>query len=70
MSNLAQRHLAKSIVSTTESLLKYDQDETLVTSSPQHIHDSLGRSVMISISDNWSNARHEREKKRRQRSRV
>ena len=52
MSNLAQHHLAKSIVSTTESLLKYDQDETLVTSSPQHIHDSLGRSVMISISDN------------------
>ena len=65
MSNLAQRHLAKSIVSTTESLLKYDQDETLVESSPQHIHDSLGRSVMISISDNWSNARKERAHKRK-----
>ena len=53
------------ILQTTESLLKYDEDEKLTEASPQHLHNALGRAVMMSVSDNWSRSRHRRAGKRK-----
>ena len=53
------------ILSTTESLLKYDQDEKLAEASPQHLHDALGRAVMIAVSDNWAASHARRAGKRK-----
>ncbi len=53
------------IVQTTESLLRYDQDERLEEASPQHLHDSLGRAVMIAVSDDWAASRKRRAGKRK-----
>ncbi len=53
------------ILATTESLLKYDQDEKLTEASPQHLHNALGRAVMIAVADNWARSRSRRQNKRK-----
>ena len=53
------------ILQTTESLLKYDEDEKLTEASPQHLHNALGRAVMMAVSDNWSRSRQRRAGKRK-----
>mgnify|MGYP007010985572 CR=1 FL=1 len=45
------------LLGTTESLLKYDEDERLSEASPQHLHNALGRAVMIAVGDNWAKSR-------------
>ena len=53
------------ILNTTESLLKYDEDERLEEASPHHLHNALGRAVMLAVGDNWSKSRDRRAKKRK-----
>ena len=53
------------ILETTESLLKYDQDEHLCEASPQHLHNALGRAVLMAVSDNWSQSRKRRQNNRK-----
>ena len=53
------------LLNTTESLLKYDEDERLNEASPQHLHNALGRAVMIAVGDNWAKSRARRAGKRR-----
>lgn len=51
------------LLGTTESLLKYDEDERLSEASPQHLHNALGRAVMIAVGDNWAKSRARRARK-------
>ncbi len=53
------------ILNTTESLLKYDEDERLNEASPQHLHNALGRAVMLAVGDNWTKSRERRAAKRK-----
>ena len=53
------------ILNTTESLLKYDEDERLNEATPQHLHNALGRAVMLAVGDNWTRARARRAEKRK-----
>jgi len=53
------------ILNTTETLLKYDEDERLTEASPQHLHNALGRAVMIAVGDNWAKSRARRAGKRK-----
>ena len=53
------------ILATTGSLLKYDEDERLNEASPQHLHNALGRAVMIAVGDNWVKSKARRLGKRR-----
>ena len=53
------------LLGTTESLLKYDEDERLSEASPQHLHNALGRAVMIAVGDNWAKSRARRAVKRK-----
>ncbi len=53
------------LLNTTESLLKYDEDERLAEASPRHLHNALGRAVMIAVADNWAKSRTRRAGKRK-----
>ena len=53
------------ILETTQSLLRYDQDEKLYEASPQHLHNALGRAVLMAVSDNWARSRESRMEKRK-----
>ena len=53
------------ILNTTQTLLKYDEDERLDEASPQHLHNALARAVMLAVGDNWSKARSHRLGKRK-----
>ena len=53
------------ILETTQSLLRYDQDEKLTEASPQHLHNALGRAVLMAVSDNWAHSRASRMEKRK-----
>ncbi|MBR6114640.1 MAG: glycogen/starch/alpha-glucan family phosphorylase [Oscillospiraceae bacterium] len=53
------------ILHATESLLKYDEDERLEEASPQHLHNALGRAVMIAVGENWARSRARRLGKRK-----
>ena len=53
------------ILNTTESLLKYDEDEKLEEASPHHLHNALGRAVMLAVGDNWTRSRDHRAHKRK-----
>ena len=55
----------QNLLDTTESLLKYDEDERLSEASPQHLHNALGRAVMIAVGDNWAKSRARRAGKRK-----
>ena len=53
------------ILQWTEAQLKYTYDVSLQEATPQELHEALGRSVMMAISDKWSHAKHMRESKRK-----
>ena len=54
----------KNIVSTTEALLKLQQDVSIKEASPVQLHDCLGQAVMMAISESWSACKHRRAEKR------
>ena len=45
------------IVKWTEAQLKFTYDVSLREATPQQLHEALGKSVMMAIADNWSNAK-------------
>ncbi|MBE6947392.1 MAG: glycogen/starch/alpha-glucan phosphorylase [Ruminococcaceae bacterium] len=49
-----------SILKWTEAQLKYTYDVSLKDATPQELHEALGQSVMMAISDNWNNSKHTR----------
>ena len=53
------------ILKLTEARLKFAHDTTLKEASPQALHDALSQAVMMTISDNWSNAKHLRSHNRK-----
>ena len=53
------------IVKWTEAQLKYTYDVSLKEASAEELHDALGRSVMMAISDNWSHSKKTRETQRK-----
>ena len=55
----------KNIVKWTEAQLKYTYDVSLQEATPQQLHEALGKSVMMSIADNWSAAKKARQHERK-----
>ncbi len=49
MSELSER-----IVQETEAMLHFQQDETLQETTPQRLHECLGRVLMMEINDRWT----------------
>ena len=55
----------QNILQWTEAQLKYTYDVSLKDASAEELHDALGRSVMMAISDNWSHSKKVRETQRK-----
>ena len=55
----------QNILQWTEAQLKYTYDVGLEEASAEELHDALGRSVMMAISDNWRNSKKIRETQRK-----
>ena len=55
----------QNILQWTEAQLKYTYDVSLKEASAEELHDTLGRSVMMAISDNWSHSKKTRETQRK-----
>ena len=55
----------QNILQWTEAQLKYTYDVSLKDASAEELHDALGRSVMMAISDNWSHSKKTRETQRK-----
>ena len=55
----------QNILQWTEAQLKYTYDISLKDASAEELHDALGRSVMMAISDNWSHSKKTRETQRK-----
>ena len=55
----------QNILQWTEAQLKYTYDVSLKEASAEELHDALGRSVMMAISDNWRNSKKIRETQRK-----
>ena len=55
----------QNILQWTEAQLKYTYDVSLQEASAEELHDALGRSVMMAISDNWSHSKKVRETQRK-----
>ena len=55
----------QNILQWTEAQLKYTYDVSLKEASAEELHDALGRSVMMAISDNWSHSKKTRETQRK-----
>ena len=55
----------QNILQWTEAQLKYTYDVSLKDASAEELHDALGRSVMMAISDNWSHSKKTREAQRK-----
>ena len=53
------------IVKWTEAQLKFTYDVSLREATPQQLHEALGKSVMMAIADNWSNAKKTRLQERK-----
>ncbi len=53
------------ILKSTEAYLKYTHDVTLKEATPQELHQALGQSVMMAISDNWNEAKRLRRHQRK-----
>ena len=51
----------QNILQWTEAQLKFTYDVNLKDASAEELHDALGRSVMMAISDNWSHSKKVRE---------
>ena len=47
----------QNILQWTEAQLKYTYDVSLKDASAEELHDALGKSVMMAISDSWSHAK-------------
>ena len=45
------------IVKWTEAQLKFTYDVSLKEATPQQLHEALGKSVMMAMADNWSDAK-------------
>ena len=45
------------ILKWTEAQLKYTYDVSLQEATPEELHEALGKAVMMSIADNWSEAK-------------
>ena len=55
----------QNILQWTEAQLKYTYDVGLNEASAEELHDALGRSVMMAISDGWRNSKKVRESQRK-----
>ena len=55
----------QNILRWTEAQLKYTYDVSLKEASAEELHDALGKSVMMAISDNWSHSKKTRETQRK-----
>ena len=53
------------IVAQTEAMLHFQHDETLQSTTPERLHECLGRVVMMDISDRWIKSRHRQAASRR-----
>ncbi len=53
------------IIANTEALLKLRHDETLISTTPQRLHDCLGTAVMMAINENWTASKKRRESNRK-----
>ncbi len=48
------------ILKMTEAQLKFTYDVSLREATPQELHEALGKSVMMAVSDNWNKCKHAR----------
>ena len=55
----------QNILKWTEAQLKYTYDVSLKEASAEELHEALGKSVMMAISDNWSRSKKTRETQRK-----
>ena len=55
----------QNILQWTEAQLKYTYDVSLKDASAEELHDALGKSVMMAMSDNWSHSKKTRETQRK-----
>ena len=55
----------QNILQWTEAQLKYTYDVDLKEASAEELHEALGRSVMMAISDSWSHSKKTRETQRK-----
>ena len=55
----------QNILQWTEAQLKYTYDVSLKDASAEELHEALGKSVMMAISDNWSHSKKTRETQRK-----
>ena len=55
----------QNILRWTEAQLKYTYDVSLKEASAEELHEALGKSVMMAISDNWSHSKKTRETQRK-----
>ena len=55
----------QNILQWTEAQLKYTYDVSLKEASAEELHEALGKSVMMAISDNWSHSKKTRETQRK-----
>ena len=47
----------QNILQWTEAQLKYTYDVSLNDASAEELHEALGKSVMMAISDNWNHSK-------------
>jgi len=55
----------QNILQWTEAQLKYTYDVSLTQASAEELHEALGKSVMMAISDGWSHSKKTRETQRK-----
>ena len=55
----------QNILQWTEAQLKYTYDVSLKDASAEELHEALGKSVMMAISDNWRHSKKTRETQRK-----
>ena len=53
------------IVQETEAMLRLQHDETLQETSPERLHECLGRVLMMEINDRWTKTKRRQTQKRR-----
>ncbi len=54
---MAQNFNTERIIQLTEAFLKLEHDETLASASPEQLHDALGRTIMMNLSESWGEAK-------------
>ena len=53
------------IVQQTEAMLHFQHDETLQQTTPQRLHECLGRVIMMEISDAWTKTKRRQDEEKR-----